>query len=106
MTAISIPTPLRDILRRLEYLAMIEEGSKPCVNNMTFVDQRSWIGAIVRSLNHENAQHTLLSIDNTVEETIKAINEYKNSEFLRLIVDALHRARIGITKLSGTYTGR
>ena len=106
MKAISIPTPLRDILRRLEYLAMIEEGSKPCVNNMTFVDQYSWIGALIRSFNHENAHHTLLSIDNTIEETIKAINDYKNSEFIRLIIDALRRARNGISKLSGTYAGR
>jgi hypothetical protein len=106
MTAISIPTPLREILRRLEYLAMIERGSKPCVNNMTFVDQHSWLGAITRSVNHENAQHTLLSIDNTIEETIKAINEYKASQFIRLIIDALRRARNGIANLSGTYAGR
>lgn len=106
MTATSIPTPLRDILRRLEYFAMIEEGSKPCVNSMTFVNQASWLGALTRSINHENAHHTLMSINETVEETIKAINEYGSTEFISLIISALNRARSGIAKLSGTYEGR
>lgn len=106
MSTASIPTPIRDILTKLEYLAMIEQGTKPCVNNMTFVDSGSWLGAARRLFSGESAKHTVMTIENTVEETIRSLDEYKETEFVALIVNGLDRAKVGINKLKETYADR
>jgi hypothetical protein len=106
MSASSIPTPLREILTKLEYLSMIQQGTKPCINNLTFVHSSSWMGSIRRLFAGESAKHTLMMIDNAIEETIRALEEYKQTDFVGLIVNSLDRAKVGINKLGETYADR
>ena len=49
MSCKSIPASLRDLLTKLEFLAMTEVGYKVCMNDMSFVDGKSWYGAYKRA---------------------------------------------------------
>lgn len=46
MSSNAIPEPLRDLLGKLVFLSMIEKNKKPCMHDMTFVRDSSWLGAL------------------------------------------------------------
>lgn len=99
----SIPTTLSDLLGKLEFLGMINRGKKPCMGDMTFVDGNSLWGALVRAYKGEGHKGMLAHINQIIEQTVEAINEYKDTEFLPIIITALHKAKIGINNLNTTY---
>ena len=99
----TIPPTLRELLTKLDFLAMITKGIKPCLTDMTFVDAKSWYGAWKRFVSGENREMMILHIDNIIEQTITAINEYGKTEFLSLIIVKLDKTRIGIENLKSTY---
>lgn len=97
----SLPSALRDLLEKLEFLSMVEEGQKPCMNTMEIVDG-GWKGAIYRMRTAENRENTLLQIEAIVDKTMEALNAY-NGDFLRITVQTLAKARGGIKNLTVTY---
>lgn len=102
-TSHSIPTTLKGLLSKLEFLGMIERGQKPCMGDMTFVDGNSLWGALIRALKGEGHKGMLAHINQIIEQTIDSIEEFKDTEFLPIIIIDLNKAKIGITHLSTTY---
>lgn len=102
----AIPPGLRDLLAKLEFFGMIERGKKPCMNDMTFVDARSWYGVYYRSTAGEGRKNMIFQINAIIDDAIKAIMEYQNTEFLPLIVNALSKASRGLSNLTSTYHKR
>lgn len=102
----SIPSTLRELLSKLEFLGMIERGQKPCMGDMTFVDGNSFWGAIMRAFKGEGSKGMLAHINQIVEQTVESIEEYKDTEFLTIIINTLNKAKIGIGNLSTTYDGQ
>ena len=100
----SIPPALRNLLTKLEYISMIERGQKPCFSDMTFVQSNSWFGAWKRLISGENKKNLLFEIEQIIERTILAIEEYQNKEYNKLLLDNLAKAKIGIENLILTYT--
>jgi len=98
----SIPNGLRNVLANLEYLSMIEDGKKPCMNDMTFVDADSWIGASMRFFHGESREIMIVHINNIIDQGIHSLKEYP--EFVHIILDSLGRAQMGIKKLMITYS--
>lgn len=98
-----IPTPLNSILLQLGVIASIERGQKMNMSNMTFTDASSWWGSLFRSLSGEGRKHTLSHLNLIIQQSFSAIQEYHNTEFLPIIVNALARAKIGISNLAATY---
>ena len=105
-TSHSIPSTLRELLSKLEFLSMIERGQKPCMGDMTFVDGNSFWGAIMRAFKGEGSKGMLAHINQIVEQTVESVEEYKNTEFLSIIITTLHKAKIGIGNLCTTYDGQ
>lgn len=103
MTANSIPDPLRDLLGKLVFLSMIEKGRKPCMHSMTFEKSTSWSGAIRRAFAGEGRKSMIIHINQIVDTAILAIEEYRDTEFLPLIVNKLAIAKVGIENLITTY---
>ena len=99
----SIPTHLKELLKNLEFLAMIEKGKKPCLSDMTFVDSASYIGAWKRSQNSESKKQLLNFIDNVIEQTFAAIEDFRNKEYAPMIIKTLSRANVGINNTETTY---
>lgn len=99
----SIPTHLKELLKNLEFLAMIEKGKKPCLSDMTFVDAASYLGAWKRSQNAESKKQLLHFIDTIIEQTFVAIEDPRNKEYAPMIIKTLARAKIGITNTQTTY---
>lgn len=99
----NIPTSLRELLKKLEFLGMIEIGKKPCMNDMTFVDSRSWMGAFYRNRSGENRKGTMLQVEQTIDQAIVSLKEYSGTEFNYIIIKSLKKARIGIQNLAETY---
>lgn len=99
----SIPTHLKELLKNLEFLAMIEKGKKPCLSDMTFVDATSYLGAWKRSQNSESKKQLLNFIDNIIEQTFAAIEDPRNKEYVPMIIKTLSRAKVGISNTETTY---
>lgn len=98
-----IPIELRSILVKLEFISMIKRGYKINTNSMNFVDADSWIGSLKRMFNHENRKNTLDFIVRTVSLSIDSIDKYQNSSYLKILINSLNTARIGIAELASTY---
>jgi len=103
MTSNIIPEPLRDLLGKLVFLSMIEKGKKPCMHDMTFVKSNSWSGAVKRALTGEGRKGMIIHINQIIDTAIAAIDEYKDTEFLSLIVNKLALCKVGIENLMTTY---
>lgn len=99
----TIPTHLKELLKSLEFLAMIEKGQKPCLSDMTFVDASSWQGAWYRRNNAEGKKQLLNFIDAIIEQTFAAIEDSHNREYVPMIIKTLLRAKIGINNTQTTY---
>jgi hypothetical protein len=104
MKSESIPTSLKNLLSKLEFLSMIERGKKPCFGDMTFVSSNSWIGSWKRMFMGENRKNLLFEIEQIVEQGILAIQEYQNTNYLPIILENLSKAKIGIENLILTYS--
>ena len=103
--ASTIPIELRELLKRGEYLSMIPVGKKPNMNDYTFVDAGSFMGAVYRMLHGENRRGLILEINSIIDQFILALKNYNDTEFLPLIVDTLSRMKIGgLSNLMETYT--
>lgn len=102
-TSHSIPTTLRDLLSKLEFLSMIKPNQKPCMGDMTFVDATSFWGAVIRAMKGEGNKGMIAHIHQIIEQTIDAIEEYRHGEFLPIILSTLYKAKIGIAHLNTTY---
>lgn len=102
-TSQSIPSTLRDLLSKLEFLSMIERGKKPCMGDMTFVDGNSFWGALVRAFKGEGNKGMLVHLNQIIEQTVEAIEEYKDTVFLPIIINTLAKAKLGINNLITTY---
>jgi hypothetical protein len=100
----SIPPALRNLLTKLEYISMIERGQKPCFSDMTFVQSNSWLGAWKRLIAGENKKNLLFEVEQIIDRTILAIEEYSNKEYVKLLLENLAKAKIGIENLILTYT--
>ena len=83
---------------------MIERGQKPCFSDMTFVQSNSWFGAWKRLFSGENKKNLLFEIEQIIDRTILAIEEYSNKEYIKLLLDNLAKAKVGIENLILTYT--
>ena len=99
----SIPIDLQELLIKLEFISLIQEGTKLNTNNMSFVSADSWIGAFKRAYYQENRETTIQYINNVINSTISAINCYNESDYLRNIINSLNGAKIGIEKFQSTY---
>jgi len=104
MKSESIPPALRNLLTKLEYISMIERGQKPCFSDMTFVQSNSWFGAWKRLISGENKKNLLFEIEQIIDRTILAIEEYSNKEYIKLLLENLGKAKTGIENLILTYT--
>lgn len=99
----SFPATLYDLLVKLEILSMIEPGKKINMGTMTFIDSSSWLGAFQRSLSGEGRKGLMMHINQIVQQSINAIDEYNETEFCAIIVNRLAKAKIGIQHLITTY---
>jgi hypothetical protein len=104
MKSESIPPSLRNLLTKLEYISMIERGQKPCFSDMTFVNSNSWMGAWKRLFSGENRKNLLFEIEQIIDRTILAIEEYTNKDYIKLLIENLAKAKSGIENLILTYT--
>lgn len=102
--ATSIPVELRELLKKGKFIAMIPQGKKPNMNNFTFVDADSMVGAMRRMLHGENRRGMVLEINSIVDQFISAIRNYEDTDFLPMIIETLGQMKsVGISNLTKTY---
>lgn len=99
----TIPVDLKPLLEKLEFLGQIEEDQKINLSNMSLVSSESWFSSIIRLFRGDNRQEARKYIEETIDEAIKAIDNYRNSVFLKNLINALNKGRVGIKALSYTY---
>lgn len=104
MSAInSIPATLNDLLVKLKILGKIERGNKINMGTMTFTESSSWTGALGRKISGEGRKGLMTHLNQIIQQSINAINEYQDTEFCGLVVNHLAQAKIGIQNLTTTY---
>jgi hypothetical protein len=97
----SIPPALGILLKKLEFLSMIQKGKKPCMYDWTFVDAASWSGVFYRMFRGETKYSMMLHIQNIMEETVRGFNDYPLHR--KIMINTLFRAKRGIENLKYTY---
>ena len=102
----SIPVALKSLLQKLNFLAQITPGVKPNISDMSVVDSGSWFGAIIRFSKGENRKALVAEIEKISEEVVDTLNSlatHKSEVFVKLIVNGIAEARLGICNLKSTY---
>lgn len=102
-TTLHIPTSLRDLLVKLEFLGMIERGKKINVSTLSFTDAESWVGAVQRRITGEGKKGLVIFINQLIVQAITAMDEYQTTDLAELISCYLSKARDGIMNLLITY---
>ena len=97
------PPNLQELLHKLEFISMIPVNNKPCIKTMSFVEKGSWWGAFQRTLAREDKKSLMEYINQVINDSMKAINEFKDTEFLADIVNSLSNCKTGLTNLRTTY---
>jgi hypothetical protein len=99
----TIPPPLRDLLKKIEFFSMIQKGQKPCICDMTFVKANSLYGWYKRVCNSEGKKSMILTIEQIIDDTITALRDKNNGLYHTLLFDGLTRLREGLINLTDTY---
>ena len=102
----TMPNDLQNLIKKLDFLAMIKQNYKIDTKNNVLFDNNSWaINNWIKWWNRkaEDRFTTIDFIKKTIDETMFAISKYENTEFLRYIINSLSSARIGISKSEITY---
>lgn len=102
----SLPNDLQNLIKKLDFLAMIKQNYKIDTKNNVLFDNNSWaVGELYKWWNRkaEDRFTTIDFIKKTIDETIIAISKYEKTEFIRYLINSLSSARIGISKLEITY---
>lgn len=97
----SMPIEVQDVLRRLEFFALQERNSKPCIKMRTFVDADSWSGMVYRLIHGESCSVTIQELKSMLKEYGACITYYP--VYRKLLEDGLERASKGISYLFETY---
>lgn len=103
-TTQTLPITVKEVLVNLEFLGKIQRGIKPNMKSRTFSDSDSWLDWCFRRLYGEGEKSLTTNLERIVDQTIVAIEQYSESEFLPLIVSALSKAKVGVEHLRDTYT--
>ena len=98
-----IPLPLNELLTKLTVISLIEKDYKLNVSNLSFVASTSWSGSVSRYLYGESRKNLMTMLNNVIQDTIHAIADYENTEFVKLIVNHLLASRDGIVNIKYTY---
>lgn len=102
-TTNSIPPMLNDLLVKLRILSMIPQNYKINIGSMSFVSKSSWLGAGYRSMNGEGRKGLMVQLNHIISQAIQAIEDYKDTEFRKLIVNQLAQTKMGLGNLLTTY---
>lgn len=103
MSASPMPVSLKDLLSKLEFLSMVDKFKKVNMHNMSFVDASSWIGSVQRTLTGENKKNLILFLNQIIDQALEAINEYRDTEYVAIILRHLEKSKTGIANLICTY---
>jgi len=100
----NFPSDLYDVLFSLTFLSLIRKGKKINTSTFNFVDANSWLGAIIRTTNHESRHNTINFIHTVIRKTVEVIERYKNNkDLIRRLHDCIEVAISGLNELVDTY---
>lgn len=100
---LAVPDHLHQLLKKLEFFGSLQPNQKPNVGNFTFSDSSSWSDWVTRRFSRETKEGVVRAVENTVKETIEALNNYRQTDFLPLIVSDFRLFQRGIKHLLTTY---
>lgn len=100
----AIPTGLQILLSDLNFLSQIKRDTKPCCGDHVLVEADSWYGAMYRFYKGENRENSVSKIEQVVTQTIDAIEEHKDTEHIKIIINYFSEAREGIHALLTVYS--
>lgn len=105
----AMPKTLQQLLVKLTFIGNIDKGIKINTHDMSVSDANSWIARIARTVRTftfttESRKTMIIAVEQLVDESIKAIEQYSSSPFRKEIVNALDNATSGISNLMDTYS--
>lgn len=98
-----LPNELSKHLEDLLFISSIKPGFKVNLFSRSFVDTESYTGTLLRTYHGESREKLIIFINNLVGATVDFLNKYKNTNWEKVIFDALSKAKAGIFNLSETY---
>ena len=101
--SINIPLPLSELLTKLQVISLLDKDQKLNVSDLSFTNSNSWSGSLYRYYYGESRKGLINMLSSVIQQTVQSINDYKNTEFIALVVTHLNDAREGVVKLKTTY---
>lgn len=100
----SIPTDLHDLLEKLLFLSMLENGNKINTTNRSFDNKDSWLANMWRMFQHENRDKTIIFLNSVNAQLNVLLDKYRhNAALMKIVIPTLVNANLAIGKLAETY---
>ena len=99
----TIPDEVQDLIQKLNFIGYIPIECKLNVsNNKLSYSSGTW-GNLWRYIGAESRDNTFKYISDLIDKTSIVIEKYKDTEFIKHIIDSLKIAKNGINNLLKTY---
>lgn len=103
MSTLNLPTPIMELITNLSVIGLIEKEKKLNISTMSFSPANTWGQAFYRYYHRESRQGLIEYLKNTLAQTILAIQDYRDTEFCKIIINHLSLSKSGIQNLAITY---
>ena len=101
-----IPQCVRNLISDLEFIGNTPEGQKPCISDMSYVSQDSWLGAYKRYRLGESKNTLLRFIEELVNRTKELLEIYvEKPGLMSVILRSYVSFSEGLINIRHTYSG-
>lgn len=103
MATLTIPENIYKLITELSFISLIESQQKLNVKSKSFSQADSWGQCFYRFICQESRSGLIDYLNFIVNLTISEIQNYRNTEFCKIIINHLNLSRKGIRNLCVTY---
>ena len=91
------------LLEQLEFIGGVQQGWKLSIGEKLCYIKNTFKDRILRTIKGESRSGTIEFINNVLKKCEKALTDYAESDFYKMIVRKLISARAGVKNLIDTY---
>lgn len=98
-----VPTQINELITNLSIVGLISKDQKLNIRTMSFSPAFTWGQAFYRAWHKESRTELITFLRDLLDQTLLFMDDYKETKFLKIIVNHLNLSRKGIVNLLDTY---
>lgn len=103
LSAPGIPIGLSNLFEDADFIASAPEGTKPCFNSQSHVNDKTLLGWAFRRAAREKRTGTMQHIRRICDAMAEALNRYQRTMYHDVIVIKMIELRMGILRIHRAY---